>query len=178
MYKIGVISDTHGQNLLVREAVDICREMKVQRIIHCGDIGGLEIIRILSEFPVDYVFGNCDSGLIMTYTDAIRKSGGTLQQKFGILNLEGKRIAFFHLPDAEDCLRREIASCRWDLICYGHTHRHFLESYKLPNPEAINPEQRTSTLVLNPGSFDGRWETSGFCVVSIPDMEVLRVPLG
>ncbi len=175
MIKLGIISDTHGQYELTREAIKICQELNVDQIIHCGDIGGSEIIRILSVFPVNYVYGNCDSGLKMTYADIIQTCGGILHQQFGSLTLENKRIAFFHLPDSNDCLRREIATGRWDLICYGHTHRHFLEQYSVPSE--ADPNKLKNILVLNPGAFDQRWEPAGFCIVTLPDMEVTRIPL-
>ena len=56
--KVGVISDTHG--FLRPEAVAVLAG--VERIIHAGDVGGLEILKELSIIaPVTVVRGNIDS---------------------------------------------------------------------------------------------------------------------
>ncbi len=171
---IGVISDTHGCADLVRAAADIMREFKVIRVLHCGDIGTREIINILSEFETDYVFGNCDSMLTMTLTDHIEQKGGTLHGWFGHVELDGKKIAFLHGYD-ENRIQQELFSGNWDMICHGHTHRHLLENYRLPE-EKRSPE-RDSTILLNPGAIKARYEPPQFCIVKIPDFEINLIPL-
>ena len=57
IYKIGIISDTHGS--LPREVQDIFRG--VQEIIHAGDIGADDVLIELGMIaPVQAVFGNMD----------------------------------------------------------------------------------------------------------------------
>ena len=171
---IGIISDTHGCNDLVRAAADIMKKFEVVRVIHCGDIGSREIINILSQFQTDYVFGNCDSMLTMTLTDQINEKGGTLHGWFGNLEIEGKKIAFLH-GTSDERIQQEIFSGNWDLICHGHTHRHQLMNYRLP--EKVRTEQRDSTLLLNPGAIKSRYEPPEFCIVKLPEMEINLIPL-
>jgi putative phosphoesterase len=56
---VGLIADTHG--LLRKEA--LAALAGVERILHAGDIGGLEVIAGLERIaPVVAVRGNCDRG--------------------------------------------------------------------------------------------------------------------
>ena len=59
MFRIGLISDTHG--LLRDEAVDALRGM--HRIVHAGDIGRADIVdRLRALAPLTAVRGNNDTG--------------------------------------------------------------------------------------------------------------------
>lgn len=163
MVRVGVISDTHGNAELTRRAVAIFRETQVTRVIHCGDIGSSEVVEILSEFPVDYVFGNCD-GARRTLASAIERTDGTLHGDFGSVEIAGKKIAIYHGQDDER-LEQEIRSGEWDLLCRGHTHRFAFE-------------QEGRTKVLNPGAIQRRWETPGAAVVDLPKIDVTRFNVG
>jgi uncharacterized protein len=57
---IGVISDTHG--LLRPEAIEALRGS--EHIIHAGDVGGVEILAVLSAIaPLTAIRGNVDKGV-------------------------------------------------------------------------------------------------------------------
>ncbi|MDO5554020.1 MAG: YfcE family phosphodiesterase [Planctomycetia bacterium] len=161
--KVAVVSDTHGLEGYVQAALDVCRELGVARIIHCGDIGPAGIVDLFSEFPVDYVFGNCDGMRSGSLTQRIESTGGVLHGWCGHLVLEGRNVLFMH-GHQEERLEQELDSGQWDLICSGHTHQ-----YKLV--------LSGKTLQLNPGAFQRRSETPGFAVVEFPSLTVVRVQL-
>lgn len=59
MPRVGIISDTHG--LLRPEVID--RLQGVDRILHAGDVVGIDVIETLQSIsPVHAVRGNCDNG--------------------------------------------------------------------------------------------------------------------
>lgn len=119
---VGVISDTHG--LLRPEALAALEG--VDRIVHAGDVGGMEILRALESLaPVTAVRGNMDGG----------SPAGDLP---ATEVLEVGEVAIYVLHDLADLdLSPEGAGFR--VVIYGHTHL---------------PEKRRDgdVLYLNPGS--------------------------
>jgi uncharacterized protein len=112
--RLGIISDTHG--LLRPEVFEVFAE--VDRILHAGDIGSLELLTELEAIaPVTAVYGNCDGwdvreqvpGMVQTRIeglDFLLVHGDQL----GSPTPEGLHEAY---PEAE-------------VIIYGHTHRPLL----------------------------------------------------
>lgn len=163
MMRIGVISDTHGEATLVRRAMGVFKEMGVERIIHCGDLCTPSQVKLFSEIPTDFVYGNCDAGVRMTIGMQIEEFGGTHHGDFGSLELEGKKIAFLH-GQRQQVLDGVIDSGEWDLVCYGHTHK-------------FHYGMVGNTVVLNPGALQRRSEAPGVACVDLPEMTVARIPL-
>lgn len=154
----GVISDTHGNALLAQKAMILFREFEVVRILHCGDIGSSSVVRQFRGVPTDFVLGNCDGPDLC---EVIETEGHVCHGRFGHVTLEGKEIAFMH---GDDLLRldRESKSGRWDMLCYGHTHKAALE---------MGCER---TIVMNPGAFQ-RVVTPSVAVVRLADLDVTRI---
>lgn len=126
---IGLISDTHG---LVRPDVFIALE-GVSAIFHAGDVGGREVLHILSQIaPVQAVFGNTDladdPGLSRQFTEMV---GG-----LSVHVSHGHELGH---PTPAALLSRYDA----DVIVYGHTHR----------PLVLRSGRR---LVVNPGAAGPR----------------------
>ncbi len=122
MTTIGVISDTHG---MLRTTV--YRALKgVDLIIHAGDVGSMEVLRILREIaPVYAVLGNMDGGklrAILSPTEVV-DINGTL---------------FYVLHDLSH-LDLDPATSGFFGVIYGHTHR-------------PTREEKNGVLYLNPGS--------------------------
>lgn len=123
--RVGVISDTH--NLLrprVLERLDGC-----ERILHAGDVGGLEILEQLRRIaPVAAVRGNTDTGA--TAAELPETLAG---------DLDGLPFRMVH--------RREDIDRTWPgrmrLLVFGHSHR----------PEL---EWQGNCLLLNPGACGQR----------------------
>lgn len=157
---IGVISDTHGQVELARQAVRMFESLEVDLVLHCGDIGSVAVIALFSAWPTHFVFGNVDDHYGMGA--AIRAAGQTCHDWFGTLELEGRRIAFLHSDDAT-LFRETLQSGRWDLVCYGHTH--VAENTRLGR-----------TVVVNPGALV-RTDHPAVAVVRLPALEVVPINL-
>jgi putative phosphoesterase len=158
---LAVISDTHGHVGFTREAAMMLEAMEVDRVIHCGDIGSMEIPPLLARWPVDYVLGNVDRATA-AFESAIAKAGHHFHGRFGSLELEGRRIAFLHSDD-EALFRQTITSNVWDLVCYGHTHK-------------AEMHYEGKTLVLNPGALF-RAARHSFAVVQLPQLEATHIML-
>ena len=125
-HRVGVISDTHG---LVRpEALYALRG--VERIVHAGDVGTPEVLRILGTVaPVTAVRGNMDRGpwaLRLPTTEAVEAGNALL----------------YVLHDLEE-LDLDPAAGGFRVVITGHSHR----------PAVF---ERSGVLYLNPGSAGPR----------------------
>lgn len=135
MYKIGVISDTHG--LLRTEVEKLLGSCDV--ILHSGDIDKQEILERLRKIaPVYAVRGNAD-----------REWAEYLPLTLDII-LSGLRIYMIHDKKqiSDDVSDR-------DIIIYGHSHKY--DEKRLPDRGAVGQAQSSShQLWLNPGSCGPR----------------------
>ena len=59
--RIGVVSDTHGHVPFTRDAVRMLEQLEVELVIHCGDVGSVEIVSLFSAWPTHFVLGNVDA---------------------------------------------------------------------------------------------------------------------
>ncbi|MBI3478313.1 MAG: metallophosphoesterase family protein [Acidobacteria bacterium] len=127
MAVIGVISDTHG--LLRPEAVAALRG--VDRILHAGDVGELEILDTLRNVaPVTAVRGNVDHGPV-----------GAVLPATEVVEIEGVSIYMLHELQKLD-LMPEAAGFR--VVVYGHSHRPMIEEKKgvvYFNPGSAGPRR-------------------------------------
>ena len=57
---IGVVSDTHGHLGFTQEATQVLADQKIETVLHCGDIGSLEIVPLFDRWTTHFVFGNVD----------------------------------------------------------------------------------------------------------------------
>ena len=159
--RIGVVSDTHGHVGYTLEAVRVLRELDVSAVLHCGDIGSTAIVPLFADWPTHFVFGNVDYDE-RELTLAIRNAGQTCHSRFGEVMLEGVAIALLHSDDASLFLET-IASGRYALVCYGHTHQ-------------AEKHRDGTTLVLNPGALY-RATPHSFAIVELPSLEVTHIDL-
>ena len=159
--QIGVVSDTHGHVAYTREAIRMLESLEVEAVLHCGDIGSPEIVELFSPWPTHFVFGNVDHDTALL-KGAIRAAGQTCHDRFGRLELAGRRIAFLHGDDSA-LLEQTIASGKFDLVCHGHTH------------VARNIE-RGPTRVLNPGALY-RATPHSIAYVELPELEATIISL-
>lgn len=159
---LGVVSDTHGQVTATREGIRMLEGFAPAAVIHCGDIGSAEIVRLFDAWPTHFVLGNVDLGIADELETAIRQAGQSFHGEFGSLELGGRRIAFLHGHD-NPRLRRETAVGGWDLLCYGHSHA--LETHRVDR-----------TVVLNPGALH-RARPHSIAVVELTTLEVTLLKL-
>lgn len=123
--RIGVVSDTH--NLLRPRVLELLAGC--ERILHAGDVGGLEILEQLRRVaPVAAVRGNMDTGPTAAELPPVLAG-----------DLDGLPFRMVH--------SREEVDPSWPrklrLIVFGHSHR----------PEL---EWRGDCLLLNPGACGPR----------------------
>lgn len=124
--RIGVISDTHG--LLRPEVLEILKDCDC--IIHCGDIGKLEVLEALRTIaPVVAIKGNVDKG---SWTNELLETE--------IFKIGNKNIFLIH-----DINRSKIDPKIEDIhiVISGHSHK--------PKKEIHD-----GILYLNPGSVGPR----------------------
>lgn len=159
--RIGVISDTHGRVDLTQDAVRMLQSLEVEQVLHCGDIGGPEVVRQFHHWPTSFVLGNCDYDPD-ELREAITQAGQTYCGLFGDLTLHGVRIALLHSHHRKQ-FNEAVASQQYALVCYGHSHIAAID-------------QQGATTVLNPGAVYRARPTS-VAVVELPQVEATIVPL-
>mgnify|MGYP002780417998 CR=1 FL=1 len=136
--RIGVVSDTHDRIEAVAEAVRLLTDLRVELILHCGDIETPDTIELFRGMPTHFVFGNWDKDRAKL-TAAIKSIGGTAHESFGALELAGKRVAWVHSHERHMLYQLEHCDS-FDYLFYGHTH--------------VREQHRTGrTLVANPGAL-------------------------
>lgn len=153
--KIGIISDTHSNSRIVREAIEIFNCRDVECALHAGDIASPSTISLFSEFEgrLIAVLGNCDSERV-SLRAAVEALGGEIHDHTFEGRLDGKAIHMTHIPYTID---QVAGSKKYDLVVYGHTHRQDIHRVR-------------NTLVVNPGA--GR-----AVIVDLADMTTTTVDL-
>jgi uncharacterized protein len=159
--RVGIVSDTHGHVGLTRPAVRMFESLEVERILHCGDIGSAEIVDLFAAWPMDYVFGNCDTDQ-RPLRAAIEDAGQTCHGEFGDFEIEGARIALVHSHDRRRFVAA-VGSGRYDIVCYGHTH-------------VAEIEHRGETLTINPGAIY-RASPHSIALLELPERKAMIVGL-
>lgn len=158
--RIGIVSDTHGHTVNAMAAVRMLESLEVERVIHCGDVGGDEIIGLFAGWPTHFVCGNVDDRRRLC--SAIAAAGQHFHDAMGTLELSDRRIAFLHGDDVP-LLRQTIAGGKYDLICHGHTH-------------VAKQFRQGPTLVLNPGALY-RATPHSIAIVELASMEATIITL-
>jgi putative phosphoesterase len=121
---VGILSDTHGRFPAAKKGVDLLRARGAAYLIHCGDVGGEDILDLLADDPPSaaFVFGNNDYDReeLARYAASI---GVNCLHAFGTVALDGKQIAVTH-GDNGSTLRRVLQAQEHDYLLIGHSHVH------------------------------------------------------
>jgi uncharacterized protein len=157
--RIGILSDTHGDIWAARDAVRVFEDHQVHVVLHCGDVGS-GVMHEMRGLTSHFVRGNTDSAEGLQ--QAVSGPEQTFHGDLGELVIAGRNIAFLH-GDDERLLHDLISSQKWDLICYGHSHK-------------ASSTHCGRTLVLNPGALHRTAEPS-VAIVKVPEMSVNVVRL-
>ena len=154
--KIGIISDTHNDLDMIKKAVAIFKEQRVDLVVHAGDLTSPKVVELFRDLPCKFVLGNCDID-----SEAISAKANELG--FGCVEnccdftAGDKRILLFHGNDIP-LFRKAVASGKYDYIIKGHTQ--IFENYR-----------SNTTRIINPGSIYREDERT----ISILDTESDRV---
>lgn len=147
---IGILSDSHGQHLAVGKALALFDEHDVEYLIHCGDVGGMEVFDQLINRPCTFVWGNCDmpGPGIEDYLRTVGLSDPTDVPTH--LELDGKRIAVFH--GHEKGFDLALRTLDVDYIFHGHTHTRRDERFgkkRIINPGALHRARPKTVAILD-----------------------------
>jgi uncharacterized protein len=159
--KIGIVSDTHSRYQTVNKTLDLLRQRGVELVLHCGDIEDAETVQLFQGLPTHFVFGNCDT-FKEDLRRAMQETGATLHERFGNLELQGRKIAWLHGDDRR--LFRDVEQAGFhDFLFYGHTHH--------------AEQHRTGpTLVVNPGALH-RAQPKTFVILDLASGELESLPV-
>ena len=152
---IGILADTHGRFEPARRAVEVLRERGAQFLVHCGDVGGEDILDLLAGegSGAAFVFGNndLDRDELARYAKSI---GITCLGAFGTLALADRQIAVTH-GDHRGYVRQVLDGASHDYLLLGHTH--------------VPRDERAGRLrIINPGALHRA------AVKSVALLDVLR----
>ncbi len=93
---IAIISDTHDNIPNVKKVLDYCRENKIEKLIHCGDLAEIETLDYIKENfigDIFWTFGNMDRGHSADYPFADGKYRGiNIFSKHGEVEIANKKI--------------------------------------------------------------------------------------
>ncbi len=160
--KIAILSDTHDHFWNAKKAFAQIVNYGISTVIHCGDLISPFMLEELEEFPVHMhliVGNNTGDQLLLAKKCMERKDQVTLHGWHGYLEIENRKIAWVHDPFWGKTLAQQGI---YDLVCFGHTHRWYLEKIK-------------NTLLLNPGEILGRKEPPGWALLDLKDMNIKRI---
>ena len=135
--KVGIITDTHDKQSILKKAIEVFTEHKVDCVLHAGDITSPSSVQVLAS--IDHarfigVFGNCDSDK-SALESIVSSHEGEIQIGVYRGKIEGKKLLMAHDPRA---LGNMVVNGDFDLIVYGHTH-------------VQDIRRDGNTLVINPG---------------------------
>ena len=135
--KIGIITDTHDQWLVLKKAVEVFTEHHVDCVLHAGDItspSSVQALAGINHVKFIGVFGNCDSDK-PALESVVNSHKGEIHRGIYKGNIQGKKLLMAHDPRN---LGDMPITGDFDLIVYGHTH-------------VQDIHKQGSTLVINPG---------------------------
>jgi len=155
--QIGIISDTHDNVPMIKEAVKIFNEKKVDLVIHAGDYIAPFAVIPLNDLKCQYVgvFGNNDGEKL-----GLNKiSQGRIKVAPHSIDFGGRKILILHKQSELTAL---LKSQIYDIVIYGHTHDPVIE-------------KQGKTLAINPGECGG-W-LSGRSTIALADLDQMSAEL-
>ncbi|MDB4778279.1 metallophosphatase family protein [bacterium] len=136
---IGILSDTHDEFERTARAVATLKERGVACLIHCGDLFSGEVVKICSELPFHFVFGNHDADMVNLLQNAANEFGANCMGWSGVLQFQTKRIGVAHGHLTTDLAPLFVEQP--DYILSGHFHEPkdwFQQGIRRINPGALH----------------------------------------
>lgn len=133
--KVGIISDTHDDIQLTKEAVEIFHTRNVDIIIHAGDFTSPEMLRLFKDNNCKFVLGNGDIDVERINMES-QECGFECITDVCDFNIDDKRILVIH-GDKVPVFREAVSSGKYNYIIKGHTH--LFEDYISKNSRILNP---------------------------------------
>jgi len=145
--KLGIMSDSHGRVHAVRQARILLERAGAEAIVHCGDVGGLDVLDELAGCPCWFVWGNMDDPA-PAWRGHVEALGLPWPDGPLKLRLADKRLAVFH--GHELGFSRAAQAAKHDYLLYGHTHQRDdrrIAAMRMINPGALH-RAATKTVAL------------------------------
>lgn len=138
--KVGIVSDTHGRDDLLRAAIEKLKNNGAEVLVHCGDVGSHECVEILGQsgMKIYMVAGNSDKfhPMLKSAADAWNINFHPVCLEFSV---NGHTLAVTHGNDDE--IIASLKSCdKVKYLCHGHTHK-------------IRDEVSGNCRMINPGAI-------------------------
>jgi hypothetical protein len=151
--KIGVVSDSHGNDYTLKQSIENMIAANVDVIFHLGDnYYDSQLIELMTNIPLYRIGGNTDFGKgdeeVLTTIDGVKVlacHGHKQRVKNGIENI------YYY------ALEKEV-----DLVLFGHTHKILWEEYD-------------GIIFVNPGSIGHPKGNDPFsyCIIETKENELL-----
>ena len=117
---LGILSDTHDRVAAATVGIAALKAAGAGYFLHCGDVGGAQILDQLAGLRAAFVWGNTDWDRV-TLQRSAEELGVQCLGAFGELELAGKTIAIAH-GDDDGAVRRVLDEQRHDYLFVGHSH--------------------------------------------------------
>lgn len=142
---LGILSDTHGHWARTVVALRLLRQAGAEAFVHCGDVGGADVLDELAGLRAWVLCGNMDDASALCGTPGLTVAPqGPLR-----IELDGRVLVAFHGHEGE--FGRWLAALdrhgelppklgRCDYILHGHTH--------VPRDVRVGPVR-----IINPGAL-------------------------
>jgi putative phosphoesterase len=160
--RLGLISDTHDNVPMIKEAIRRLNGLDASLVLHAGDYISPFTAKPYSELKakmIGVLGNNCVERERLR--EVYAAVGKEIVGNFAEVEVAGRRIALLH--GHEDALLRSLIThgC-YDVVVHGHDHK-------------VKVEKRGSTLVVNPGEVCGY--VSGRSSFGILDTDRLEVDI-
>ncbi|MCK5537251.1 MAG: metallophosphoesterase family protein [Thiomargarita sp.] len=166
--KICILSDSHDNIPLLRNAAAKAKQQGAEAILHCGDIVAPSTLNQLKAYqlPVHAIHGNNTGDLYNL--SRLSNTNNTIYYygQDATFTLAKKRIFLVHYPHYAQAM---AITGDYDLVCCGHSHRVSID--KITN---IKGEQ---TILCNPGSVGGIGATATYIFGDLETMTFEAFPV-
>jgi putative phosphoesterase len=166
---LGILSDTHGRRARTAVALRLLQQVGAEAFVHCGDVGGADVLDELAGLRAWAVYGNMDQPDAAALA-ASSAPGLTIARQGPLrIELDGRMLAVFHGHEAEfgrwlaalehrATLPAKVAPC--DYILHGHTH--VPRDLRIGSVRLVNPGALERAAVHTVATLDLRSDTLEF----------------
>ena len=132
--KVGIMSDSHGRVRAVREAIERLEAAGAERFVHCGDVGGVEVLEEFAGRTLKFVWGNTDLP-DPSWRAELKALGLDWPSSPNEFTWDGFEFAVFH--GHERGFEPAVRGGLYEYILHGHTHQR--ASQRVGPTHVINP---------------------------------------
>ena len=133
-----ILSDTHDNVRVVSCAAALIRKISPMLVVHCGDIGSINVLHELADLPMRYVFGNCDHNRRELSKECSRLGLFDILEELRF-EIHGRTFLACHGSEYS-IVEEAVESQAFDYVLMGHMH----EKYD---------RREGRTRVINPGAL-------------------------